>query len=226
MALKILVRAFFRWGINGRGPTSTKGVKQVPEHPRVPPSFVGDLPTGRRIAPIFKTTYAYIAQTLFDVINDYNRGVEREKVEPKKKTLALAVMVDDLDRCSKENVMEMLKATHLLLEQPNAPMIVFLAVDPQLIVAAIAESFEGVSSTVSCVFAWLFYSIIPHAGREHGLIFLSRSLELGPPLTSFNLRQPADEGAAVSRQDYTPSVLHSTNIGGAAAQLPQRPSQW
>lgn len=96
----------------------------------------------------------YIAQTLFDVINDHNRGVEREKVEPKKRTLALAVMVDDLDRCSKENVMEMLKATHLLLEQPNAPMVVFLAVDPQLVISAIAESFEGVPNTVSC-FTWV-----------------------------------------------------------------------
>ncbi|CAM9294455.1 unnamed protein product, partial [Hapterophycus canaliculatus] len=55
-------------------------------------------------------------------------------------TLALAVIVDDLDRCPKEKVMEMLKATHLLLEQPRAPMAVFLAVDPQLITSAITAS--------------------------------------------------------------------------------------
>lgn len=45
--------------------------------------------------------------------------------------------------------MEMLKATHLLLEQPKAPLVVFLAVDPQLIISAIAESLEGVPNTVS-----------------------------------------------------------------------------
>ena len=85
-----------------------------------------------------------------------------------EKILALAVMVDDLDRCSKEKVMEMLKAIHLLLEQPNAPMVVFLAVDPQLIISAIAESFEGVPNTVSCGFVWLFLFGILHAvgGRD------------------------------------------------------------
>ena len=96
------------------------------------------------------------SQTLFDMINRYNRKVRQEREDEKeeaskrdvKKTFALAVIVDDLDRCSKEKIMEMLKATHLLLEQQDAPMAVFLAVDPQLIVSAIAESLEGVPSTV------------------------------------------------------------------------------
>lgn len=96
------------------------------------------------------------------MINTHNSKVkqERERDEEEaedkknankreiKKTLALAVIVDDLDRCSKEKIMEMLKATHLLLEQPKAPVAVFLAVDPQLIVSAITESLEGVPNTV------------------------------------------------------------------------------
>lgn len=77
-----------------------------------------------------------------------DRKAKGGEMEPKK-TLALAVIVDDLDRCPKAKVMEMLKATHLLLEQPNAPMAVFLAVDPQLIISAIAGSLEGVPNTVS-----------------------------------------------------------------------------
>lgn len=107
---------------------------------------------------------AFFAQTLFDVINDYNKDVTdfNRKMEPEKalgagsvtecrrKTLALAVIVDDLDRCPKEKVMGMLRATHLLLEQPKAPMAVFLAVDPQVIVSAIAQSLGGEPSTVSC----------------------------------------------------------------------------
>ncbi|CAM9963362.1 unnamed protein product, partial [Ectocarpus sp. 4 AP-2014] len=68
-----------------------------------------------------------------------------------RKTLALAVIVDDLDRCSREKIMEMLRATHLLLEQPKAPMAVFLAVDPQLIVSAISESLEGVSNMMKAL---------------------------------------------------------------------------
>ncbi|CAM9903199.1 unnamed protein product [Ectocarpus fasciculatus] len=47
--------------------------------------------------------------------------------------------------------MEMLRATHLLLEQPKAPMAVFLAVDPQLIISAISESLEGVSNMMKAL---------------------------------------------------------------------------
>lgn len=83
------------------------------------------------------------SQILFDVVNSYNRQVQKDG-----ETLALAVIVDDLDRCPKEKIMEMLKATHLLLEQPRAPMAVFLAVDPQLITSAITASLEGLPNTV------------------------------------------------------------------------------
>lgn len=75
---------------------------------------------------------------MFDEINSYNRRVA--KGNDNKNTLALAVTVDDLDRCSHEKIMEMLTATHLLLEQRDAPMAIFLAVDPQLITSAIVGS--------------------------------------------------------------------------------------
>ncbi|CAM9839363.1 unnamed protein product [Scytosiphon promiscuus] len=81
-------------------------------------------------------------EILFEVINTYNREVKKDG-----ETLALAVIVDDLDRCPKEKIIEMLKATHLLLEQPRAPMAVFLAVDPQLVTSAIAASLEGLPNT-------------------------------------------------------------------------------
>lgn len=81
------------------------------------------------------------------MINKHNERIERGGTK-----LALTVVVDDLDRCPKEQVMEMLKATHLLLEHPDAPMAVFLAVDPQLIISAIADSLDGVTNTVNiCV---------------------------------------------------------------------------
>lgn len=75
------------------------------------------------------------------MINKYNEKKGRRK-------LALTVIIDDLDRCPNDKVMEMLKATHLLLEAPKAPMVVFLAVDPQLIISAIANSLDGVPNTV------------------------------------------------------------------------------
>ncbi|CAM9290709.1 unnamed protein product [Scytosiphon promiscuus] len=85
-------------------------------------------------------------EILFEVINSYNRKVKKDG-----ETLALAVIVDDLDRCPKEKIMEMLKATHLLLEQPRAPMAVFLAVDPQLVTSAITASLEGLPNTVKAL---------------------------------------------------------------------------
>lgn len=78
------------------------------------------------------------------MINKLNGSIERSGTK-----LALSVIVEDLDRCPKEQVMEMLKATHLLLEHPEAPMVVFLAVDPQLIISAIADSLDGVTNTVN-----------------------------------------------------------------------------
>lgn len=78
------------------------------------------------------------------MLNDFN-----SKAQKSENRLALAVIVDDLDRCSKEKAIEMLKATHLLLEQPEAPMAVFLAVDPDLIISGISESVDGVSNAVS-----------------------------------------------------------------------------
>lgn len=103
----------------------------------------------------------HVVQTVFDMKYYHNdcvraraQGERRKKsggqgVGNAGKNLALVVIVDDLDRCPKEKIMEMLKATHLLLEHPQAPMAVFLAVDPQLIVSAIAEYLEGVPNTVS-----------------------------------------------------------------------------
>lgn len=78
----------------------------------------------------------WFAECVLGMANKLNPWVELES----RRELALAVIVDDLDRCPKEKVMEMLKATHLLLEHPTAPMAVFLAVDPELIISAIAES--------------------------------------------------------------------------------------
>lgn len=63
-------------------------------------------------------------------------------------TLALAITVDDLDRCPNDKIMEMLTATHLLLQQPNAPMVVFIAVDPQLIISAIVNASQGIENKV------------------------------------------------------------------------------
>lgn len=89
------------------------------------------------------------------MIRTHNKRVQRRRTKkvwcggsaPGK--LGLTVIIDDLDRCPKKKVMEMLKATHLLLEQPKAPMVVFLAVDPQLIISAISKSLDGLSNTVS-----------------------------------------------------------------------------
>lgn len=73
-----------------------------------------------------------MVQILFKVMN--NKRAEDGA------TFALTVTVDDLDRCPDTTIMEMLAAIHLLLQQPDAPMAVFLAVDPQLIISAILKT--------------------------------------------------------------------------------------
>ncbi|CAM9523890.1 unnamed protein product, partial [Hapterophycus canaliculatus] len=60
----------------------------------------------------------------------------------------LAVVIDDLDRCPSDKIMLMLQAMHLLLEQQDAPMAVFLAVDPRILVSAIETSLKGVPDEV------------------------------------------------------------------------------
>lgn len=105
------------------------------------------------------------------MMNEHNDRISKLNPAGKRETakkLGLAIIVDDLDRCPRENVMEMLKATHLLLEHPKAPMAVFLAVDPQLIISAIAESLDGVTNSVTCYCAnlsgcrifWCWYAYL------------------------------------------------------------------
>lgn len=77
-------------------------------------------------------------QTLFGIINKRN--------ESKKPAIALIVIIDDLDRCTSKKIIEMLEAIHLLLEQPRAPIAIFLAVDPYLILSAISQHIRGEDS--------------------------------------------------------------------------------
>lgn len=73
----------------------------------------------------------WTSQILFDVINEHNKRATDGKA------FTMTVIIDDLDRCPKDKIMQMLEATHLLLEQPKAPMVVFLAVDPRIVLAAV-----------------------------------------------------------------------------------------
>lgn len=70
------------------------------------------------------------------------------KRKGKGEGFTLAVVIDDLDRCPTDKIMLVLQAMHLLLEQPGAPMAVFLAVDPRIVVSAIEKSLAGVSDEV------------------------------------------------------------------------------
>eukprot|EP00752_Nemacystus_decipiens_P005720 g5177.t1 len=109
---------------------------------------------------------------LFGEINKFNR---RASLDDDEDILVLAVTVDDLDRCSHEKIMEMLTATHLLLEQPEAPMAIFVAVDPQLIISAIVNS-GGVANKMKAL-QYLDKIIhipfcLPRASRRDRLKFL------------------------------------------------------
>lgn len=96
-------------------------------------------------------------QTLFDVINDHNKQVERHGGG---RGFTLSVIIDDLDRCPSNKIMLMLQAMHLLLEQPHAPMVVFLAVDPRIVVSAIEISLADVPNEVFGI-----WSLICRAGE-------------------------------------------------------------
>ena len=84
-----------------------------------------------------------LSQILFEVINKHNNKPDR------KTAYTLAVIIDDLDRCPKKQIVDMLRAIHLLLEHQTAPMVVFLAVDPRLVVSAVAEVLDREPGEVS-----------------------------------------------------------------------------
>ena len=121
-----------------------------------------------------------ISQTLFEIIGKRNRS--------KKTTITLIVIIDDLDRCSKETIVQMLEAMHLLLEQPTAPMAVLLAVDPELILSAISkhlgegnEDHEGDKSKAKCLqyldkIVHIPFCVPPTAEKER-LVFLDSLLK-------------------------------------------------
>lgn len=83
-------------------------------------------------------------QILFKLISDYNTTWESKG----ERGVTVAVIVDDLDRCAPDKILQMLQATHLLLQQPEAQMVVFLAVDPRIIVSAIDKKLEDVPDEV------------------------------------------------------------------------------
>lgn len=65
--------------------------------------------------------------TSLDGKKDVNRSVHT----------VYCLFVDDLDRCQHDKIVEVLQAINLLLESPNMPFIVWLAVDVRVVVAAL-----------------------------------------------------------------------------------------
>ena len=66
------------------------------------------------------------------------------KGKKKKRKVRLVIFVDDLDRCPPAKCVEVLQSLVLLTE--NTPFIVFLAIDPRIVVQAIEvdnQSFFG-----------------------------------------------------------------------------------
>eukprot|EP00611_Tribonema_gayanum_P026242 TRINITY_DN618_c0_g1_i6.p1 TRINITY_DN618_c0_g1~~TRINITY_DN618_c0_g1_i6.p1 ORF type:complete len:1214 (-),score=284.07 TRINITY_DN618_c0_g1_i6:625-4266(-) len=58
----------------------------------------------------------------------------------RKHGYGMVITIDDLDRCSKPKIVNMLEAVHLLLQIPSAPIIAFLAIDPRIVIAAIEDT--------------------------------------------------------------------------------------
>eukprot|EP00611_Tribonema_gayanum_P005266 TRINITY_DN1450_c0_g1_i3.p1 TRINITY_DN1450_c0_g1~~TRINITY_DN1450_c0_g1_i3.p1 ORF type:complete len:493 (-),score=77.43 TRINITY_DN1450_c0_g1_i3:2005-3483(-) len=56
-----------------------------------------------------------------------------------KHRFGMVVTIDNLDRCSSKQIVNMLEAVHLLLQVPDAPVVAFLALDPRIIVAALED---------------------------------------------------------------------------------------
>lgn len=77
-------------------------------------------------------------------MNEYN-----EARQPGQRAYTLAIIIDDLDRCPKQQIVSMLQAIHLLLEQQGAPIAIFLAVDPRLVISAVTEVLKEMPDDVS-----------------------------------------------------------------------------
>lgn len=82
---------------------------------------------------------------MFELIGARNTAWESNG----KRGVTVAVIIDDLDRCAPDKILQTLQATHLLLQQPEAQMVVFLAVDPRIIVSAIDKKLEDVPDEVN-----------------------------------------------------------------------------
>ena len=62
----------------------------------------------------------------------------------------MVITIDDLDRCSPKKIVNMLEAVHLLLEIPGQPVILLLAIDPRIIIAAVEDNWGEVQREQVC----------------------------------------------------------------------------
>ncbi|CAB1116202.1 unnamed protein product [Ectocarpus sp. CCAP 1310/34] len=110
-------------------------------------------------------------------------------------------------------VKEELRATHLLLQQPEAQMVVFLAVDPRIIVSAIDKKLEDVPDEVNgLVYLEKIIHIpfcLPQISKEDQRNYLQGLLSEEPPAAPSSSPPSRPEGAAStsSSTDAAPTTV-------------------
>jgi hypothetical protein len=80
-----------------------------------------------------KKEFVYIC----DYLSHCERWDEKHKI---LRGVRLYIFVDDLDRCTPKTIMDVLQVVHLLLDNNDAPITIWIAVDSRAVVAGIEES--------------------------------------------------------------------------------------
>lgn len=99
-----------------------------------------------------------------------------------KNTTRLVIVVDGLDSCEQEKVLQVLDIIHALFNEDNSPFVVILAVDPQIII-------KGIDQNLKSAF---------HDTNVNGFDYLRNIVHLPFYLQS--------QGISVKKQDLTKSV--------------------
>ena len=85
------------------------------------------------LAPLWLQSFAAALAELFD-----RAGIIKKRAKSMRRGARLMLFIDDLDRCKPSKITEVLQAIVLLTE--DTPFVVFLAVDPRVVVSAIESS--------------------------------------------------------------------------------------
>jgi hypothetical protein len=122
----------------------------------------------------------------------------------------IVLYIDDLDRCSEELVVEVLKAVHLLLAFPL--FVVVVAVDARWVSRSLSKRFPGLLSNAADTPSGQLVAERDHATTDD---YLEKIFQI-----PFWLRRPSDAAASRMLQSLVPEGMAEVAVGGTGGKAP------